>query len=111
MKKYHISTVLSIVMNKLIVEAPENGMDSVHDILAYMMGGDIIIPQEIPKAMELCLPNIIMQFPQLVEIDTNAVITKDNMENWLQMQIEKYGAYFDIEPLDSNILLRAYPEN
>lgn len=94
MKQFHISDVLTVTTGKFV---STRHMEGVYEILNYMTG-DSLFTHQLPRASEECKPYLLQQFPQLVEV-TGDEVTIENWKDWLDQQIEKYGMYFDVEPL------------
>jgi len=94
MKKFHLSDILSITTYKLV---SNRHMEGVYDILNYMTDSSIYT-HEIPRAMEICKPKLLQQFPQLKN-ETFKDLTKHEIEQWLSDKINKYGEWLEVEKI------------
>ena len=97
-KKFHTGTVLSIAGDTLL--SPE-GMGGIYKILNYMTG-DNLFTHQLPRAARVCRPFIKKQLPQLADYDDSSV-TKDNHAEWLAEQIEVYGEFLEVSPLEPGV--------
>lgn len=91
---FHIGTVLSITHDRLL--SPDM-MEGVYKILNHMTG-DNLYTHQLTRAHEPAKEAIFDQHPELRQIDISAVVNND-WQTWLNEQAQKYGEYFDIEPL------------
>ncbi|HPL92974.1 MAG TPA: hypothetical protein PLB38_01680 [bacterium] len=60
-KKFHIGDVVSVVTHRLV---SPRGKEGILDFLSFMIGYNIF-DHEIGRAMDLCMPYLFDQFPQL----------------------------------------------
>lgn len=93
-KVFHLGDVLSITTDKLM--SPRL-MEGVYDILNYMTGEDLFTHQ-LPRARDICGPQLLKQHPELTGVDCEGV----NPENWqrrLDALVKQYGETVEVEPL------------
>lgn len=62
----HISDVLTVITGRLL---SRDGMDGVYRILNYMTGDDLYTHQ-LPRALEVCGPALIAQYPHLANAES-----------------------------------------
>lgn len=94
MKEFHIGDVLTITTGKLV--SPRL-MDGVYDILNYMTE-DNLFTHQLPRVANECRPFLFKQYPELELVDSNCV-NKENVDEWLQKQIKKFGEYLAVEKI------------
>lgn len=95
-RKFHLGTILTIVVGKLL--SPRL-MDGVYDILNYMTS-DNLYTHQLPRAADECKYYLLLEMPWLNEIDDSSV-NGENYETWLNDQVKKYGEYHTIYPIHS----------
>lgn len=95
-KKFHLGDVLSIITRRPV--SPRS-LDGVYDILSFMTGHSVYT-HEIPGAIRECRPYLLIQFPQLAEIDASDV-NIENRATWLAEQVARYGEEFEVKSLPS----------
>lgn len=95
MKKYHLSYVLSIISGRLI---SNEGLDGIYDILSYL-NGNTVHTHEISDVIEECRLGLLEQHPELTNINLDEINT-DNLDQWLKNQINIFGEYLEIKPLN-----------
>ncbi len=91
-RKFDLGTVLSITTGVLLTN-----IGNVYEILNYMTG-DNLFTHQLPRASRECEPVILRQHPQLAEVDASGVNTT-NWREFLDQQIERFGAELEIEPV------------
>lgn len=92
---FHLGDILSISTGYLV--APEH-IDGVYKILNFMTG-DNLFTHQLPRACRECAPHLIRQFPWLAEIQPEGFATPASVEPWLAAQVERYGAYHEVEAI------------
>jgi hypothetical protein len=97
-KVFHLGDVLSIITGRLV--SPRY-LDGVYDILSFMIG-DSVYTHQIPQAIKECRPYLLIQFPQLAEIDTSDV-NIENRATWLTEKVARYGEEFEVKSLPNNV--------
>ena len=95
MDRFHLSDVLSVTTGMLV---STRNMRGVYDILNHMVGSEVYT-HNIPKAISVCCPSILRQYPELAEVSIDVELDEDARAEWLQKQIDKYGEFLDILPL------------
>jgi hypothetical protein len=93
-KTFPLGTVLSISTGRLL--AP-NGISGVYEILNHMTG-DSIYTHQIPRVCQECKPYLLKQFPQLAEIDVEAV-TQENWASFMNDLSQRYPAEYTVQAL------------
>lgn len=123
--KFHLSAVLSVITNRLLVPRSLGGIVEVYDLLDFMtngvfmknMLGDNLHSYVFRRVCESCSPHLIRQFPQLAisdktdlreEIEILDSLRKEGGEEteieiivveWLKKQIKNHGARLVVEPI------------
>jgi hypothetical protein len=97
-RKFHLGDVLSLTGDKLV--SPRM-MGGVWDLANYMTH-DSLYTHQIIRALKVCGPWLLSQFPQLREVDDSSV-TGENALQWLDVQIAKFGEYLLVEPLPEGV--------
>ncbi len=110
--KFHISDILSVTTGRLLSSEDVGG---VYKILNFMTGDDIFT-HVIPRAMRICKPDLLLQFPQFdtpeFQLEIGFLIealegegarnSHDLITGWLFKQKQNYGEYFEVKPLDTD---------
>ncbi len=92
--KFHIGDILSITTGRLV--SPSH-IDGVYKILNYMTE-DNLFTHQLPRASKECEPFLLDEFPQLANVNASKV-TPDNLEEWLQKQVDEFGEMFEVTPI------------
>ena len=98
-KIFHLGDILSVTTSLLV--SPRY-MDGVYELIRYLTATE---PQldAIQDAMALCRPYLLLQHPDLAEIDT-VDIDFENWRGWLDDQTQRYGEWLTVErPLPGEI--------
>jgi hypothetical protein len=85
-REFHLGDILSITTRHLV---SLRMMDGVYDVLDFMTGQSLMTHQ-LPRASDVCRPELLKQFPQLNDVDASGVTAK-NWEKWLNEQVKAYG--------------------
>lgn len=96
-KQFHVGDVLSITTGRLV--SPRH-IDGVYDILGYMTG-ESLFTHQLPRASDVCKPELLKQHPQLASVNTAGVNSK-NWQSWLNEQVAKFGEQLTVSPLPTN---------
>jgi len=72
-------------------------MEGAYKILNHMTG-DKLYTHQLNRAHEPAKEAIFSQYPELKQIEVS-VVDNNDWQTWLNEQAQKYGEYFDIEPM------------
>jgi hypothetical protein len=93
---FPLGDILSITTERLV---SRDHMDGVYKILGYMTG-DELFTHQLPRAAEECRPALLVQHPQLRDVDVPFAFTGDgHVYEWLAEQEARFGAELDVDPL------------
>lgn len=95
MAAFALGDVLSITTDRLV---SRDHIGGVYRILGYMTGENLYTHQ-LPRAAEECKPALLVQHPQLKDIDVPEFRDKEHVYLWLTEQEDRYGETLDIDPL------------
>lgn len=101
-KRFHLGHILSITTGVLL-PAPgvKYPIDTVHDILRFMNGGESLYEVQLGYVSDAAKPYLLEQFPSLAKITSD-----DILPDWkanFQKLVEKYGEWFDVKPLSAKV--------
>lgn len=97
-QRFHLGDILSITTGRLV--SPDH-MDGVYKILNFMTGDDLYT-HALGRAADVCKPHLLRQFPQLAFVNVGEIANGTmTVERWLEHQVFRYGAYFDVENIAS----------
>ena len=85
-KDFHLGDILSVTHDRLV--SPRH-IEGVYDILNWMTR-DNLFTHQLPRAARECAPNLLLQHPQLGEIDATK-FASENWRGWLDEQCVRYG--------------------
>lgn len=96
-KDFELGHILSVTTGRLFsrTKPPISG---VYEILNYMTGVDLFTHQ-LPRASEECRPALLVQHPQLGEIEVPEFESTDIVWSWLDEQESRYGKTLPVKPL------------
>lgn len=94
---FHLGDLLSVTTGRLV--SPRH-MDGVYDILNYMTGTSLFTHQ-LPAAAYECRPAILTQHPELNSVVVPETFGAQDVDEWLRLQVEKYGEMFPLTPLSA----------
>lgn len=104
-KAFALGDILSITTHKLV---SDRHMDGVYDILNFMTG-ESLFTHQLPRASEICGPELLKQHPALAEIDAEGVYDKATAESFVTEQIKRYGETLPVVPLSQGIYEPRHP--
>jgi hypothetical protein len=93
-RRFHLGDILSVTTGRLL--SPD-GISGVYRIENYMTG-ESLFTHQLGRAMQVCAPALLQQYPQLVSVDASSV-TKDTWRTWLNEQIAQFGERLPVVPL------------
>lgn len=64
MKQFHIGDILSVTTGRLV---SARHIDSVYEILSFLVGGESLWTHQLPRVMDECRPWLATQFPDLMK--------------------------------------------
>ncbi len=97
-RHFHIGDILSITGEKLV--SPRL-IEGVYDICNFMTG-DSLFTHQLPRAHDVCGPELLHQHPQLAGVDESSV-NSQTWRAWLDEQIAKFGETLSVSPLPEGI--------
>lgn len=97
-RQFHISDILTITTGYLV---SSRHMEGVYDILNYMTG-DELFTHQIPRAMEVCVPELLKQHHDLIGVDASGLNAK-TISEWIAVQEKRYGNIRNVEPLTAGM--------
>ena len=90
-RTFHLGDILSLSTGRLV---SLRHLDGVYDLLNFLKGEEL--STQSPMVMDGVRPHLLRQFPWLAIITTEGV-TQQNWQEWLQTQIDHYGAQHPVE--------------
>lgn len=93
-RQFHIGDILSITTGMLVSPRLIAG---VYDILNHMTGENLFTHQ-LPRACEICKPELLKQHPQLADVAASE-ITQKNFTAWVNERIKQFGETLPVMPL------------
>jgi len=94
-KAFHLGDVLSVTTGILV--SPK-GMGGVHELLDFMTG-DVLMTHQLPRAVEVCGPELIARHPSLDVATPTAFAGEPDVLAWLDRRVAELGEYLLIWPL------------
>ena len=92
-KTFFIEEVLSVVGDVKLVE----DFSKIFDVVEHIIGKRTLT-HELPKALDICIPELLRQYPNFKNIDFN--VTEENYTEWLQDKISIFGDMIAIKRMD-----------
>src|SRR5947209_5294054 len=97
-KTFELATVLTVTTGRLLTD-----MGKLYDILNFMTGDDLMTHQ-LPRASNVCAPELLRQFPKLTSVEVpehfDATDLKKSVDDWLAKLKPTYGNEFTVQPVD-----------
>ena len=106
-KVFHIGQLLSITTHRLVSPVGNHPIDGVYEILNFLTKDDLMTHQ-LPRALKACGPWILLQKPELADVDATKVNEK-NWRQWLDEQVAKFGELHELTPLNEDDWTRINP--
>lgn len=103
-RDFDLGDILSITTGLLV--SPRH-MEGIYEILNFMTG-DNLYTHQIPRARRECGPVLLLQHPQLADLDASGV-GPDNHVAWLAEQKAKFGHRLPVEPCAPGVHERIDP--
>ena len=92
-KIFFIEEVLSVVGDVRLVDE----FSKIFDVVEHIIGKRPLT-HELPKALDICIPELLRQYPDFKNIDFN--VTEENYTKWLQDKIIKFGDMIVVKRMD-----------
>lgn len=99
-KVFHIGQLLSITTSKLVSPVGDHPIKGVYEILNFLTKDDLMTHQ-LPRASRACKPWILLQKPELADVDATKVNEK-NWRQWLDEQVAKFGELHELTPMNGD---------
>lgn len=97
-RSFPLDEVLTITTGKLVAR---RRMDAVYDVLGFLTG-DQLFTHQLPRALDACLPAVLEQHPDLVEVTADGVPSDPELIwPWLDAMEDRYGKERELVPLAS----------
>lgn len=96
MKTFHLGAILSVATGIMLAAK----FADVHELLDHMTG-DTLFTHQLPRACGECAPELLRQLPDLAGIEVPQFASPQDYMDWLDMQVIRYGAFHEVQPLKS----------
>lgn len=99
-REFHLSDILSITTGRLL---SRRGMEGIYGILGFMTG-ETLYTHQLPRAIEVCAPELLKQHPQLVGVAPEANLKgDDDVDAWVAWQAGVHGKRLSVVALEPGV--------
>ena len=99
-KVFHLGQILSITTGRLVSPVGDHPIDGVYEVLNFLTKDDLCTNQ-LPRASKACKPWILLQKPELADVDARGV-NGENWRQWLDRQVAEFGELHELTPLNED---------
>jgi len=94
-RTFYIGDIISVATGRYVTR---NGMPGIHALLDWMTG-DTLMTHQLPRAFDECAPDLLRQFPQLVDLTVPEFATKAQGWAWTDELPARFGEFHEVTPL------------